>query len=274
MSIEAVDRIRDVDSLRGPEKFVLWVLADHANGHFEAWPSVDRLARLTCQSRTTVIRALRGLKTAGAITERPRGRGKAYTISDVPAAILPVRDEGATGSGALPVTGSGERPVAESDRSFSATGTGSGERPVPVAERYPNRHRTVIELEHPPQRACVPTCEGAPAREAVVVVDPLLGDLLEAIGGAIERGLTLNGKQTYGIRDLVADKPGDLPRLIAAAKEAEVIRKPLGWVRWQLDNPTPKRSRDNRAHRMPTADEWEEAARDAERHNRLKGYIK
>jgi len=100
----------------GLDRLVLLAIADNANDEDgAAWPSILHLAAKTRLHRTTVLRSVRRLETLGElVVTRSFGRGSRYRIRIEPVAPC--------------ATGSGERPVAESDH------TGSGERLVPVAE--------------------------------------------------------------------------------------------------------------------------------------------
>lgn len=64
-----------------PTKFVLFILADHANDEFLAWPSLSLIAARTCLSERAVRYALRELEEARIIdTQKRVGHSSVYKI--------------------------------------------------------------------------------------------------------------------------------------------------------------------------------------------------
>lgn len=61
------------------EKFLLIVIANYADEHGQAWPSVERLCKDTGMSRATVQRSLRKLEKNGYVTREKRVRGQLQT---------------------------------------------------------------------------------------------------------------------------------------------------------------------------------------------------
>jgi len=140
VSNEAVNMIRNIQTGSAPSKAVLWVIADMANADLKCWPSVATLSHETCLHRTSVVRALGHLAEHGIIAKEPKHcRATTYIVQS---AFVPRSNI----SQSRRATGSGERPVAESDR------VGSGERPSQsrratesVAESDSNRQGTTKE---------------------------------------------------------------------------------------------------------------------------------
>ncbi len=74
MSIEAVLSAFRAMGLNQGEKLVLLVLADHADEHFECWPSKERLAAHTGMSVRAIYSAIQGLQKRGMLTMEHRMR--------------------------------------------------------------------------------------------------------------------------------------------------------------------------------------------------------
>jgi hypothetical protein len=71
VSVESKDLVRRFSRARGAERFVLELLADYASPHHLAWPSNEKLMARTRYSERTIQRALKGLRAAGEILDRP-----------------------------------------------------------------------------------------------------------------------------------------------------------------------------------------------------------
>lgn len=81
MSFAHVDNILEAYKGTPSRKMVLLALGKHANGRSECFPKVDTLARLTCQSRRTVQRALNELEQEGTISRvMPCGKVTRYVL--------------------------------------------------------------------------------------------------------------------------------------------------------------------------------------------------
>lgn len=110
-------------SLGPMEKLVMLAALDHWGSHSQRpWPSIERLAAHTSLSRTTVLRAIRGLETKGALTvQRARGCSNVYTLA-------------AAFAGSL--------PVAESNQSPRVTSRRGRLLPVPASDVHQSRRAT------------------------------------------------------------------------------------------------------------------------------------
>ncbi len=81
MSFAHVDSILETYEGTPARKMVLLALGKHANGRGECFPKIATLARLTCQSRRTVQRALNELEEEGTISRvMPRGKVTRYAL--------------------------------------------------------------------------------------------------------------------------------------------------------------------------------------------------
>ena len=128
------DMLRKFQSLPGKamsptERLVCYMLADHLNDETgRCDPSVVRLAQETSLHRTSVLRALESLRVGGFVSiDKREGERSAYRLNPTPE------------------TGSTVRPVAQCDRSQSATTTSRTVLPDqshpatgPVAQCDPN----------------------------------------------------------------------------------------------------------------------------------------
>lgn len=82
MSNRAITWAFDCDVEPGGAKFVLVALADFADESNSCYPSQDRLARMTAQSRATVGRHLASLEAQGFIARARRQTSAGYRTSD------------------------------------------------------------------------------------------------------------------------------------------------------------------------------------------------
>lgn len=80
MSLDATTWARHQKVGKGPAKSVLMALADYANEHFVAYPSVDALIAWTEQDRKTVLANLDRLKEAGWITDTGDRTGRTRQV--------------------------------------------------------------------------------------------------------------------------------------------------------------------------------------------------
>lgn len=82
MSNRAITWAFDCDVEPGGAKFVLVALADFADESHSCYPSQERLARMTAQSRTTVLRHLAALEAGGFIARARRQTSEGFRTSD------------------------------------------------------------------------------------------------------------------------------------------------------------------------------------------------
>ncbi len=76
MSIRIMNWVRDNAAVSGTKLLMLLMLADHANGEGECWPTVERLARQCRISVRQAQYALRALETDNLIERRSGGDGR------------------------------------------------------------------------------------------------------------------------------------------------------------------------------------------------------
>lgn len=125
-------------------KAVLISLADNANDFGECFPSIAFIAKRTCMSTASVIRAIHELEMAGhVVTDRSNGRHSRYIVTpklDLFEAANQL--QGATGSKVQPVANGASKPA---NQLQGATG--------PVAGCNTNRQVTVTKSKSNHQRA-------------------------------------------------------------------------------------------------------------------------
>jgi hypothetical protein len=185
VSVKATERAWESDA-SGNDLLVLLALADHAGGQDDpygyAYPSVERLERMTRLSRRTVQRALRSLEEAGHIAQTGThtwGRGKVTNIY----AITGGRQDDAASpearggvihdvGGASPVT---PKPSIGTVKEPSTTARARAKRPD--ASVWPDGH-----LERFPRSQAVAGVLVATAQEhgSVVVSLPALAAAIES----------------------------------------------------------------------------------------------
>ena len=74
MSVKVVRMVLERSRSRGPARVVLFVLAEHADDHGVAWPSVQTIAREAGLSRRAVFRGLDKLVELGEVERRFKGQ--------------------------------------------------------------------------------------------------------------------------------------------------------------------------------------------------------
>ncbi len=122
-------------------KAVLISLADNANDHGVAWPSLAKICERTCFGKTAVIAAIRWLEDEKLIVaDRSNGRHTSYTVDLDAVNLFASR------------TGTPAEPVRLPDSNLSASRTNlSASRTKPVREADTNRQepsRTVKSNRH------------------------------------------------------------------------------------------------------------------------------
>ena len=81
MSIKAMNWVWHLAGINeAHEKLVLLALDDNTNDNWEAWPSLDMIARKTSQDRRTVWRVLKRLKKSGWIEDTGERKGRTKSI--------------------------------------------------------------------------------------------------------------------------------------------------------------------------------------------------
>jgi DNA-binding transcriptional MocR family regulator len=83
MSYQAVRWVFENSRTKKIQRLILLAIAEHANEQGEAWPSLERLATFTNESRRTVCKNLAKLKTSGEIeisTGGGKGKSNRYRI--------------------------------------------------------------------------------------------------------------------------------------------------------------------------------------------------
>lgn len=118
-------------SMAPKAKAVLISLADNANDLGECWPSIDTIAKRTCLSRDSVMRAIRELERLGHLTaDRSNGRHTSYLVHPVSGLFeQSTRSQGETGRKVQPVAN-------KTDQSQGATAFAQNQSqidPKPVA---------------------------------------------------------------------------------------------------------------------------------------------
>ena len=73
MSIEALNAAFKYQGITPSQKLVLLALANYADEEMRCFPGLDRIARDTCLSRSTVIRTIKSLSETGIIEVEKRG---------------------------------------------------------------------------------------------------------------------------------------------------------------------------------------------------------
>jgi len=206
MSFEALRWAKEV-KLSPTQKLVLLLLADAHNAG-KSWPSVATLARQSGLHRSSVLRAIGDLSKAGVLTvERRSGRSSIYRLH-------------------LDSTGSTARPVAQRDRSQSATGvvaqrdrTGSTARPRTI-----KNHK---EPELPRTPAGAREAGGVDVGAARRGLDARLLERLQRRGGGSPLYLTSAERWTLD----KAVEAGHLERLVEAVEQVDRIDNLKGWIR-------------------------------------------
>lgn len=137
MSVRHVRKALEVQTLTSPQKFVLVVLAEHANDETgDSWPSASKIANETALSESAVRKALSALRDQGFISVKYRANTvhSSTTYSMFPeaeAALFPVQ-------GGLYVV---QGDPCTSDRGTPVRGTG---KPEVEPEVEPERNRAAF----------------------------------------------------------------------------------------------------------------------------------
>jgi hypothetical protein len=252
VSVKATERAWESDA-SGNDLLVLLALADHAGGQDDpygyAYPSVERLERMTRLSRRTVQRALRSLEEAGHIAQTGThtwGRGKVTNIY----AITGGRQDDAASpearggvihdvGGASPVT---PKPSIGTVKEPSTTARARAKRPDPDAlpADFPAHLLPTLDELHS-WLGRIADARGAPrpARAAIaraMVVRQAKGAAtMLRVAERLEHWLTFGNGQRASCRDVVArwrdwlDQEPDVPErpaIAAMGPNVHAIRPP------------------------------------------------
>ena len=163
-------------------KAVLVSLADNANDHGVAWPSLTKICERTCFGRTAVIAAIRWLEDEGlVVADRSNGRHTSYTV-----------DLNAVNQFASRTSPPAE-PVRLPDSNQSASRTNqSASRTIPVRQADTNRHK--------PSRTVRSNRHSAAVEEAIKLLPGLPADLVsDFVAVRKEKKLPLTGTAVAGL---------------------------------------------------------------------------